>query len=241
MLKKILFVPDSHVPFEDKKAFNLMLKAGQQFRPDIVVILGDFADFYSVSDHLKDPSRVNKLKQEAKAVRVRLRQVEALGAKRNIFVAGNHEDRLTRYIAARAPELFGTVNIQKVLGLEGWEYVEYKDHIRLGKLYVTHDCEKAGKTALFDAQAAFESNVVIGHLHRLGFFVVGSAQGKAHVAMCPGWLGDVERVDYKHRIRARRDFVHGFGLGYMEPSGIVHCVPVPIVLGKCTVEGRLVQ
>jgi hypothetical protein len=36
------------------------------------------------------------------------------------------------------------------------------------------------------------------------------------------------------------EWVHGFGVGYLEPqSGVVHLQPVPIVHGKCVVNGRL--
>jgi hypothetical protein len=54
-----------------------------------------------------------------------------------------------------------------------------------------------------------------------------------------GWLGDAEKAgDYLHEAKAS-DWCHGIGLGYMEPSGIVHVTPVPFINGRCVVEGRL--
>ena len=36
------------------------------------------------------------------------------------------------------------------------------------------------------------------------------------------------------------DWVKGFGIGYLEPqTGIVHLQPVPIVNGRCVVNGKL--
>jgi hypothetical protein len=37
-----LFIPDTHAPFHDKKAFALMLEVAKEVRPDEVVVLGDF-------------------------------------------------------------------------------------------------------------------------------------------------------------------------------------------------------
>jgi predicted phosphodiesterase len=41
-LEKILLIPDTHMPYEHKEAFDLMIRAGKIFRPDHVVIGGDF-------------------------------------------------------------------------------------------------------------------------------------------------------------------------------------------------------
>ena len=54
-----------------------------------------------------------------------------------------------------------------------------------------------------------------------------------------GWLGDLEAVDYMHRIRMARDWAHGFGVGYMTADGVVHVTPVPIVQNTCCVNGSL--
>ena len=108
-------------------------------------------------------------------------------------------------------------------------------------IIITHDCGKAGKYAHYDAQAAFEGNAIIGHTHRLGYAVVGNADGKPHVGAMLGWLGDVEQVDYMHRIRALRDWAHGFGVGYMMPDGCVHVVPVPIINNTVIIEGKIIR
>ena len=68
-VKKVFFVPDTHVPYHDQSAFKIALKAIDRFQPDILVILGDFADFYSVSAHDKSPNRVAFLQDEIKEVR----------------------------------------------------------------------------------------------------------------------------------------------------------------------------
>lgn len=240
-LQKILFVPDSHHPYHDKRAWKLMLKAAQAFKPDIINIQGDFADFYAVSSHSKDPNRKDNLEFEVSAVLEALDQLDALKAKRKIFVSGNHEDRLERYLMDKAPELFNIVKISKLFELKqrGWEYVPYKSDTRIGKLYSTHDTGCAGRRAVFSNLDTYHHNVVGGHTHRLAYIVEGNATGAAHVSATFGWLGDSKQTDYMFRIKSARDWALGFGVGYLAEDGTVYLVPVPIVNYSVCLEGKV--
>lgn len=243
-LEKILIVPDTHVPFHDRRAWKLLLKAAKTFQPDHVIILGDFADFYSVSSHSKNPNRENMLDKEIEEVKKCLRELKDLGAKNNQFISGNHCDRLERYLQDKAPELFNIVTVDKVLQLKeiGFEYTPYKSFYKLGKLHVTHDVGTAGRYAHYKALDTFQRNVVTGHTHRMGFAVEGNAEGKRHVAASFGWLGDITQVDYMHKINATKHWCLGFGLGYMDAkTKHVHLVPVPIVDYTVLIEGKLIK
>jgi predicted phosphodiesterase len=241
-LEKILFIPDSHVPYHDEDAFNLMLKTGKAFKPDHTIILGDFADFYGVSSHSKDPNRALKLKEEIEATKDALDKVKAIGAKNNVFVSGNHEDRLERYLRDKAPELFNFISIPQILELKqkGFSYTPYKQAYKIGKLNVTHDAGNAGRYAHYKSLDTFQHNVIIGHTHRIGYAVEGDAQGSRHVCAMFGWLGNVGEIDYMHQVKARKDWSLGFGIGYLDTkTGVVYLTPVPIINGTCLVEGVL--
>ena len=99
-LEKVLIIPDVHCPYEDKKAWALMMKAMRDWSPHHIVVMGDFIDCYSVSSHSKDPNRVLQLKDEVEASIKLLQELQDLGAKNNVFLAGNHEDRLERYLTS---------------------------------------------------------------------------------------------------------------------------------------------
>ena len=243
-LEKILFIPDSHFPYHDKDAFSLMLKAGKALKPDHVIILGDFADFYGVSSHSKDPNRALKLKDEVEEVKKALDQVIELGAKNNVFVSGNHEDRLERYLRDRAPELFNFISIPKILELKekGFKYIPYKQAYKIGKLNVTHDTGVAGRYAHYKALDTFQHNIIIGHTHRIGYAVEGDAQGNRHLGAMIGWLGDVAEIDYMHQVKARKEWSLGFGTGHMDTkTGVVYVTPVPIINGTVLIEGKLIS
>lgn len=241
-LEKILFIPDCHFPYQDYLGFELMMNAAKDFKPDHVIIMGDFIDMYSVSSHDKNPKRAGRLEEEITASVDALWKVKALGAKNNVYIAGNHEDRLTRYLMNKAPELWDRINIPTVLALDklGFEYVPYRSHYQLGKLFLTHDTGKAGVYAHKQALDAFHRSVVIGHTHRMGYIIQGDASGDKHVGAMFGWLGDEKQVDYMHNINAIKDWTLGFGIGYLNPkTGFAYIVPVPIVKHTCVVEGKL--
>ncbi len=243
-MRKIFICPDSHIPYEDRCAFELMLRAAEKFKPDSFVIGGDFADCYSVSDHDKSPDRAGDLEWEAECVKGRLDEIgNRVKPKEKWFVAGNHEDRLERYLMRNAKALWGLVKIPKVFGLDemNWKYVPYKTHAKIGKLHITHDVGQAGQYAHYQALQAYQGNVVINHTHRLGYAVVGSISNGPHVGAMFGWLGDLDKIDYMHKAKAQRDWAHGFGIGYILPNGNVHLQPIPIINNTVVIEGKVIH
>ena len=243
-MKRVHIIPDQHIPFHDKRAWELQLQVIKTRKPDVLVIMGDFADFYSVTSHQKSPEQRNLLLQdEVKAVRRELDRLDAMVPKgcRKVFIQGNHEQRLDRYIAQRAPELFGMTSTEQLFKLakRGWEYVKYHDHIKIGKVFFTHDTGKAGSGAHLAAERAFSNNAVIGHTHRVAFNVVGNAAGTPHVAAMFGWGGSLHAAEYMHLINARRDWALGFGTGHLKPDGVMFMQPHPIVNYECCVDGVL--
>jgi predicted phosphodiesterase len=242
MLKRILFIPDCHIPYHDERAWALMLKAAVTLQPEIVVILGDFADFYSVSSHDKNRGRAQFLDDEVAAVKAKLKQLRTLKPNRLVYISGNHEDRLDRYLMQKAPALLGAVKTEELFDLkaQGIEWVPYKRSFKLGKLHLTHDVGNAGKNAHRTAASSFMKSAIIGHTHRMAYEVTGRFDSVPYLSAMFGWLGDFDSIDYMHAVKAR-EWVHGFGVGYMESNGIVHVQPVPIVNGHCVVAGELIS
>lgn len=242
-MKRYLIIPDTHHPYCDMHAWSLVLKVGHLLKPHGIITMGDFVDCYSVSSHDKSPARVRVLDEEIINANERLTELQALSPKEQVFLEGNHEDRLKRYLMTHAPELFNLVKIQDLLKLKerNIKFVPYKEHTKIGKLFVTHDTGKSGKYAHLQALDAFQANVAIAHTHRVGYAIVGNAKGKAHVGCMLGWLGDIRRVDYMTKINALRDWAHGFGWMSETSDGNVHVQPIPIVNGRVVVEGREIK
>lgn len=241
-MEKLLVVPDSHWPYVDKKAWSIMLKAGAVLKPDRVIVLGDFIDCAPISFHSKDPTRIMRFSEELKAAHRGLDDLESLKAKKYTFIEGNHEYRLLRYLQEKAPELIDILDIKTLLGIEsrGWEWVPYKHDVQVGKMYFTHDVEASGATAHVKLLNDYQGNAGIGHTHQMAVQYGGNVKGTSHVGVMFGWLGDKSAIDYRHKAKIK-NWQHGFGVGYLEKNGNVHIQAVPIIDGRCVVEGQLVK
>lgn len=245
-----MFMPDTHIPFHDEKAVELFYQAVNIVNPDIFVIQGDFADFYAVSFFSQKPNRVNQLDEEISQVNLHLDYIDKmLPRARKIFLAGNHEYRLERYLTDKAPALFNMIKIEKIFQFDkrsNWQYVPYKQHTNVGKIYLTHDTGKGGGNAHKGARQVFNKTCFIGHTHRIAYDIENSALGVPHLAAMFGWLGDFKEIDYMHQIASRTAWSHGFGMGLVnEENGLFHVSPVPIVEYKgkysCMVNGEILE
>lgn len=219
-----------------------MLQVPRAFQFHTCRIGGDFWDCYAISAHSKDPNRKTQVEQELAAVSECLDQLDACGFERKVYVEGNHEFRLPRQLQEKMPQLYNVVTVPKMLELKrrGWEWVSYMNDTTIGKLYTTH-CVGNSSNAL-KAFADYQDNVVTDHNHAIDLHVRGNAKGVPHVSATFGWLGDIEKVDYLHKVKARKNWSLGFGVGYLEPhTGHIHLQPVPLVAYRVVVEGRLFE
>lgn len=238
-LRTAVCVPDCHIPFHDPKAWAALTRAVGVLRPEYLIVLGDFVDCFSVSDHDKDPRRAPLLKAELAEGASKLDELTRLapGAEK-YFCKGNHENRLERFLWKRAPALVEMVTVEGALGLKarGWKVIPYREHGNIGKLFFTHDIGIAGIHAAWQTGQVFQGNVAFGHTHRLSVYYSGTVRGERHVAASMGWLGDVAAADYLPAAR-RAHWQHGFGVARFDSGGHVHLQPVPIVNGIAVLDG----
>lgn len=240
MLKKIACFGDCHSPFHSRRSINLALKVFRWWKPDVLVCMGDVADFFAVSRFEKDPLKDRGLKHELATVNKILDEFDVI-ASRKVFLCGNHEDRLNRYLLRNAPALTELLTVQELLRLEerGWEWYPYQEPCYMGKLGLVHDLGYAGKTALRQTIDAHPSNLIMGHSHRQESLTRGNLRREVMTISSFGWLGDPREIDYLPSVKVKQDWTHGFGMIYMEEDGTPHINSVAIARGKCLVEGKL--
>ncbi len=239
-LKRVLFIPDAHTPYHDRRALEglIMGQVIPAFTWDTICILGDWWDNYSISNHLKTPTRERSWKRESEYGKGLLRQLGQVKARRHILVKGNHERWLENLLADKVPALYEEF-LDKTKHPEGWQVIEYMNSTSIGKLHVTHDLGHSGINSTQQSLTACGDNIVIGHNHNMTYVVRGNTKGDTHVGASFGWLGDYKKIDYRHRMKARREWVLGFGVGHLREGGIIHIQPVPIIKYSCVVEGHL--
>lgn len=243
-MRKLLICPDLHAPYHHLPSWRCFLRVAAGWKPDGCIILGDFGDFCEVSSHPKDPKRRQPFTQELAGVNRALDQLDAaLGLDCwGVYLQGNHETRLERFVADKAPVLDGVVRPwDELLYLHerGWRVVPYKQSYQIGELRVTHDVGRAGVNAARQSLLDCGTNIIFGHTHRLISHYQGQLYGNPHVGITSGWLGDPTAIDYRHRDSVCRDSIHGFSVVHMLDNGVFWAQAVPVINGRAVVDGVL--
>lgn len=227
-LRQVLVFPDTHRPYHDARAYDLALRVGDDLQggkgPDEILVLGDYGDFYSVSSHGKDSALERHLSREVDNVSAALRSLEQRWphAKRT-FIEGNHEDRLRRYLNDKAPELYGLVSTEALLGLEPprWTFVPYgpKQLVRVGDshLYARHEPLTGGVLPAHGTVLRAGCSVIYGHDHRSQQAQVTMANGDTHLGVSVGWLGNEDRPEFSYT-KGHPNWALGFGVVTYDPS-----------------------
>lgn len=176
---KFAILSDIHVPFHSERAFRSSVKYCKDRKPDVLLLNGDFADFYAISRHQKDPSKRN-FKAEIKAVRDALAWIRSEFKCRIIFKAGNHEERWQVYLWNSAPEISDDPRMDLATWIDAekhaLEVVQDKRPVMVGKLPVFHGHEfPQGMTSPVNpARGMFMraiSTSLAGHCHRTSHHV----------------------------------------------------------------------
>lgn len=241
-LKKALIIPDVHRPFHDRKAYNIMLEAASYLLVDEIVLLGDYADFYAVSRYPKDPRVKVLLEEEVLSVNSGLDELDHLFPQaKKVYLEGNHEQRLEKYLIEKAPALFGVTQLDFLFELNKrprWSYIPFgrdqKYQILGSELLAFH--RPKGPQPKAHLQRTGVSSIY-GDIHKIERGHQVNLDGKHLVSACPGWLGDVSsRVfDYMPSVP---QWQLGFGLVYLDSSDF-HIDLVEIKSNKAIVQGKL--
>jgi predicted phosphodiesterase len=162
------------------------MEYARNWQPDDVIIGGDFVDFKDVSTWKDDPRRMT-FKDEVDHGRAMLIQLrDFFPTQRMIYIEGNHEHRLARYMWLKAPELcrFPEMAFERLMDLEplGIEYISNIERMnngllpfKLGKLFVLHGHEvNMSFTGVNLARTLYlktHVNVIFGHHHQSQHFI----------------------------------------------------------------------
>lgn len=171
----IVFVCDLHIPYEDKKAVELLFKFLKLNKNDIDYLLlgGDIIDFYSLSRFNKDPRRALNIQEDLDKVFTFMQKCRQIIPDTKIkMFKGNHELRLQKYKWSRAPELayLRCLEPEKLFRLNELDIEWIPKRWNYKKIWFMHG-DKLSRHSGWTAQkmrAEYGTNVVCGHSHRTG-------------------------------------------------------------------------
>lgn len=250
MTKKIVVMPDTHAPIEDRRLVRAFIKFVGEYQPDELVCTGDLMDYPQPSRWSKDTAAEFEGSVFADSEHAKLNILKEI---RNVYsgpfgvIEGNHDERPRTYLSKYAPALSESraFDLDTLLDFESFEVASlptfydfapgwtmthgHKGGIRLN--------QAAGVTAL-NAARKFGKSVVHGHTHRLG--VISHSEGydaqvnRVLTGMEVGHFCDMKLAGYLKGGAA--NWQQGFGLITVDGQH-VKAEAVPVQSGKFIVEG----
>lgn len=242
-MKTIMLMPDTHAPYEDKRAVSVFITALATVQPAELMILGDFLD-------CKAPARwsrglaeeyVFSLEEEAAAgIRI-LERIRAVYRGPIRFLLGNHEDRIQNYIEKYAPALIGVARtVPELLEFErfGVELMDQPYGIAPGVRAIhgkrLSSTQQAAGQSAYKERMRMGHSIVQGHTHRLG--VGWDTQERSRFWLEAGCLLDLRKADYLD-FRGVANWQQGFAMLHVDGSKVWPEV-VPIHGGRAVLHGR---
>ena len=247
LAKVTMFLSDTQGYKMDKKAYSSTLAFIPSLNdgkgPDEVILGGDIVDFDDVKRYRKDPRVRVRLADEINFVKTKI--IEPLmttvgDACSVVYLEGNHEDRLHRYLCDNAPELYEVIgDIPRVLELakEGiyYETERYPVSRKLvavhGNIVRAYSCFSAKATMM-----KYKTSVIMGHTHRMGMYYESGDAGREWVAIENGHMMDMAHCDY---VAGPANWQQGFTVIYVYDNGWFHAEQAKIMNGAVYYGGKV--
>jgi hypothetical protein len=243
-VKRAIVLADCHFPFVNRKAYNLALDVADDINPDEILLLGDFADFYGMNSYGKDPEIEIILNDEIVCVKNELNLLRARFHKAKIvYIIGNHEHRLARYINNNCPELSGILSVGSLLQLDKINIAEVpygpsqKYNVIDSQLIARHEPIGGGIHCAYQTVVKAGASVMFGHHHRIAEYQICNMKGEYLRGVSVGWLGDKD-----HSVMSYVPSFHNWQLGFAIVTvwkNTFFAQNIPIIDGKCLVDGTI--
>lgn len=240
MIKRTLVLADCHL--NDMKAhpsYLLVKRFASTFDPHQVILLGDFSDCSALSAWDMDKKKLMEGRRHVREMKMIGKELDfwQTQAKKIVYIEGNHEDRITRYIE-KNPEIEGMVEIQTVLDFEGRgiTWVPMNELYKDGHLYYVHGTF-LNKFHTNKTLITYGCSLVYGHCHMPQAHTLNMRQMNPIQAQSLGCLCDHNQPYLRKR---HANWLHGFGIVYTDTkTGQYNLYPVNIIDNRFMWNGKV--
>lgn len=240
-LKKGIVISDFHHPYEDKKIVNLYAKFIDSFKPDELIINGDFLNYAAYNRHGK---RKNEVPNESIGIDhtsaiITLDKLHLEKIKNKVWIDGNHEINQDDYFMEFPDTYDESIHRYNKLQLKkrGFKHiVPYKKAYKSGKLYFTHGF-RAGVNAVRDHLIKdYKTSFVMGHIHKSD---TATSTNIEENIMQGYAIGCSSKLDFRYAYHLTSN--HGLGIYYMLPNGNFQFYNIVIIDYRFVFEGQVWQ
>ena len=167
------------MPYQDYASVKIVTKMAWHFKPQNIIINGDAIDNVQLSRFSHAPFEPASLKSDLEDLCDIITDLQKYS--NVIYIEGNHESRLQRYINDKAPDLYGLISMEKLINenldakveyihtVPSESFIEWRDDLMVGHFNIARKyCGYTAKALI----ERFQTNVVQGHTHRLGEYAL---------------------------------------------------------------------
>jgi UDP-2,3-diacylglucosamine pyrophosphatase LpxH len=174
-IKRVAVWGDLHIPYHDTPAVKAAIKLAKDEKVNAIFLNGDVMDFFGLSFYEKNPKNRPRLSEELESARTFLKGLRKTFPNIPIYwIDGNHEHRLERYLAVKAPELLDTaefrVDVLLRMAEYGITYLGFRTKCYFGKLLVEHGDRLRGTGGVNPARSVrlkYKRSTLVNHFHKL--------------------------------------------------------------------------
>lgn len=229
LAERILVIPDLHAPYQHPDALRFLRYVRDTQKPDLVVCLGDEADYHSLSFHDSDPN-LDSAGTELEKAKVFLSELHELFPEM-LLCHSNHGSMQFRRAKAHGIPVQMLRKYRDVLlpdqdnGGWSWRY-GWRIMTRQGPVVFKH---QSSGPALGDASHE-GANLAVGHLHGSFGIEYAASSNRLYWAMQSGCLIDKDALAFAYGKHAKSKPIVGCSL-------IINGLPtlLPMVLNS---DGR---
>jgi Calcineurin-like phosphoesterase len=204
----VLAIPDTHAPYHHKDIIKFLSSVKKEFKPDVVVHLGDEADFEPLGFHGKNPDMPSAKDDYYSAL-------EHLGELYKLFpdvlvCHSNHTSRPYRVaFAAGLPSQMVKTYAELLRAPKGWSW---HDRIIINNVCYIHGDPKSGANATRAWMNENRMSTVHGHIHGHGGVCYSASPFKQIFGMNAGCLIDLEAIAFKYGAKYANKGTLGCGI-----------------------------
>lgn len=245
-MKRVLILPDSHVPNHDVLTHKTILKFMKDMSFDYCVDLGDLMDFDMISRFTSDVLRQLEGKRILKdydvANKVLDERQKALGSKcKYILLEGNHDYRM-EVLIDKMPQFEGLLEVEKNLHLKerGIKWVpswSRGELYTIGKLNFMHG-DYVGKYHASKMIDVYGVNLVYGHVHDHQVYEKTTKDHKnPRMAMSLGHIADPTKLKYTRN--RPNNWSQLIGVAEILDNGNFTLLPIRIINHTFSFNGKV--
>lgn len=226
----VAIINDIHVPYHSITALTVFIQYCKKLGIKLLVINGDFWDFYGLSRFLKDPRK----RRFADEIRMGIEILQLLQKElkcKIIFKPGNHDDRFLHYLWQKLGEIDQLSDLEEIkdLTLEkivrtrapklDIEFVGTKQIIKANELNIVHGHEFASSimSPVNIARGLYlraKASTMCGHHHRSSEHTEMNIEGKIVTTWSVGSLCELH-PEYM----PINSWNHGFAIVHLHENG----------------------